>query len=120
MKKDTVRPIDRADAQGCLALPATLTYAATLDGQLVAAGSVHLGDRSAALMGVSTLPAFRRRGIQQALIARRLAAARGCILATISSKPGIPTERNAMRLGFTMAYTKVIVVRPGPGLAASV
>jgi GNAT superfamily N-acetyltransferase len=105
-----------------LALPATLTYAATLDGQLAAAGSVHLGDRAAALMGVSTLPPFRRRGIQQALIARRLAAARdhGCILATISSKPGIPTERNALRLGFTMAYTKVIVVRPGPGLAASV
>jgi hypothetical protein len=44
---------------------------------------------------------------------------RGCILATISSRPGIPTERNALRLGFTMAYTKVILVRPGPGLAAS-
>jgi GNAT superfamily N-acetyltransferase len=125
-------PLDRADpdipppmleaSRQTLLLPSTLTYAATLAGQLAAAGSVHLGDRVAALMGVSTLPAFRRRGIQQALILQRLTAARdhGCLLATISSRPGIPTERNAMRLGFTMAYTKVILVRPGPGLAASV
>jgi GNAT superfamily N-acetyltransferase len=103
-------------------LPTTLTYLAWLDGELAAAGSVSLGERVASLMGVSTDPRFRRRGIQQALIIERLAAARarGCVLATIGSRPGIPTERNAMRLGFVMAYTKVIVVRPGAGLAHSV
>ena len=103
-------------------LPSVLTLLAWVDGELAAAGSVHLGERVASLMGVSTEPRFRRRGIQQALIVERLAAARahGCVLATIGSRPGIPTERNAMRLGFAMAYTKVIVVRPGPGLARSV
>jgi GNAT superfamily N-acetyltransferase len=103
-------------------LPNVLTMLAWIDGELAAAGSVSLGERVASLMGVSTQPQFRRRGIQQALIVERLAAARahGCVLATIGSRPGIPTERNAMRLGFAMAYTKVIVVRPGPGLATSV
>jgi GNAT superfamily N-acetyltransferase len=101
--------------------PQTLVFLATIAGEPVAAGSLGLGDEVAALMGVSTLPGFRRRGIQQALIVERLAAARahGCVLATIGSRPGIPTERNAMRLGFVMAYTKAIVVRPGPGLARS-
>ena len=109
-------------SRATLRLPSTVSYAATIDGELVAAGSVYLGERVASLMGVSTLPAFRRRGIQQALMIRRLAAARehGCVLATIGSRPGIPTERNAMRVGFRMAYTKVILVRPSDGLAASV
>lgn len=103
-------------------LPSVRTLLAWVDGELAAAGSVYLGERVASLMGVSTQPRFRRRGIQQALIVERLAAARahGCVLATVSSRPGIPTERNAMRLGFAMAYTKVILVRPEPGLARSV
>jgi GNAT superfamily N-acetyltransferase len=103
-------------------MPTTLTYLAWFDGELAAAGSLGLGEGVASLMGVSTEPRFRRRGIQQALIVERLAAARarGCMLATIGSRPGIPTERNAMRLGFSVAYTKVILVRPGPGLARSV
>lgn len=110
-------------------LPRTLVYLATISGEPVAAGSVAVGGLGgagaggevASLMGVSTDERFRRRGIQQALIVERLQAARahGCVLATIGSKPGIPTERNAMRLGFTMAYTKAIVVRPAPHLAVS-
>src|SRR5690606_20242347 len=103
-------------------LPNTLTYLAWTDGELAAAGSISIGDRVASLMGVSTELRFRRRGIQQALMVERLAAvrARGCVLATIGSHPDTPTERNAMRLGFAMAYTKVIVVRPAVGLARSV
>ena len=103
-------------------LPNVRTILAWVDGELAAAGSINLGDGVASLMGVSTEPRFRRRGIQQALIVERLAMARahGCVLATIGSRPGIPTERNAMRLGFSVAYTKVILVRPGLGLARSV
>jgi GNAT superfamily N-acetyltransferase len=68
------------------------------------------------------LPEFRRRGIQQALIAARLnyAAARGARLATIGSKPGAGTERNVRRMGFATAYTKPVMVRPGPGLVGHV
>lgn len=103
-------------------LPNTSTYLAWLDGELAAVGSVSLGEQVASLMGVSTEHRFRRRGIQQALMVERLALAhaRGCVLATIGSRPGLATERNAMRLGFAVAYTKVILVRPGTNLARSV
>jgi GNAT superfamily N-acetyltransferase len=105
-----------------LLLDGTLTFLARVDGELAAAGSLSCGSQVASLMGVSTATAFRRRGIQQALIVARLAAARerGCVLVTIGSRPGMPTERNAMRLGFRVAYTKVIVAQPGEGLARSV
>jgi GNAT superfamily N-acetyltransferase len=105
-----------------LSFDSTLTFFAHVDGVLAAAGSLSRGTQVASLMGVSTVPQFRRRGIQQTLIAARLAAARehGCVLVTIGSRPGLSTERNAIRLGFQVAYTKVIVVQPGERLATSV
>jgi GNAT superfamily N-acetyltransferase len=116
-------PKPMADAcRSALLLDSALTYLAHVDGALAAAGSLSRGTQVSSLMGVSTAPEFRRRGIQQALIAARLAAARdsGCVLVTIGSRPGMPTERNAMRLGFRVAYTKVIVAQAGAGLARSV
>jgi GNAT superfamily N-acetyltransferase len=105
-----------------LLLDSTMTFIATIDGVLAAAGSLSCTSPVASLMGVSTAAQFRQRGIQQVLIAARLTAARerGCVLTTIGSRPGMSTERNAIRLGFRVAYTKVIVVRPGEGLATSV
>ena len=78
-------------------------------------------DGLAALFGTSVLPAFRRRGIQTALIAARLERARqrDCTFATIHSRPGIPTERNAKRMGFALVYTKAIMTMPGEGLVTS-
>ncbi len=99
--------------------PRTVAMMAMLDGRCVGAGGMGLHDRVCALFGLSVLPEFRRRGIQQALIAARLnhAAARGARLATIGSRPGAGTERNVRRMGFATAYTKPVVVRPGEGLA---
>ena len=67
-------------------------------------------DRLLALCGTTVLPAYRRRGIQQALMAARLTlgADRGCAAAVVESKPGLPTERNAARMGFTLAYTRLV------------
>jgi len=117
------------------ALPATF-----LDTGLKAAtGSDHhgflayVGDRVAgaagssfrsgvmSLFGTSVLPAFRRRGIQQALIAARLERALSlkADLAGITSNPGIPTERNAARLGFQLAFVRAVLVKRGPGLVPS-
>lgn len=97
----------------------TIGLMAMLDGRCVGAGGMGLHDHVAALFGLSVLPEFRRRGIQQAIIAARLniAAERGLRLATIGSRPGAPTERNARRMGFQTAYVKPMVVRPGQGLA---
>lgn len=91
---------------------------AILDGRIVGAGGMELSPPVSSLFGLSVLPDFRRQGIQQALIAHRLnyAAANGARLATIGGRPGQGTERNVRRMGFQLAYTKVVMTRPGPGL----
>jgi GNAT superfamily N-acetyltransferase len=98
--------------------PRMVGVIAWLDGEPVGAGSVEVAGAIAALAGVTVIPSARRRGVQQALVAWRLAVAaqRGARIATIGSRPGSPTERNARRMGFEVAYTKVTLVRPGPGL----
>lgn len=90
---------------------------AELDGEPVGSGAASgSSGEVGALFGVSVLPRARRRGIQQALIAERLRILRerGCELAIITSEPGIATERNARRLGFALAYTRVQLHRPLP------
>lgn len=93
-----------------------------LDGDAAVGGAgLDMGRGVAALLGTSVRRTYRGRGIQQALISARLARARerGCVVACIHSRPGIPTERNAARLGFRLVYHKVALVRPGPGLEPS-
>ncbi len=104
-----------------VAHPRTVCLAAYLDGQMVGGGGMGVSGKIAGLFGLTVLPAFRKQGIQLALMAARLneAARRGVIVATIASRPGIGTERNARRLGFQLAYSKAIMCRPGPGLIAA-
>jgi GNAT superfamily N-acetyltransferase len=92
---------------------------AMLDGRCVGAGGMDFHEDLAALGGVTVVPDMRRRGIQLAMMAWRLrhAAARGARGVTIGSLPGAPTERNAARMGFGVAYSRVVLVRPGEGLA---
>jgi GNAT superfamily N-acetyltransferase len=101
--------------------PASDSFVAWLDGVAVGAGGCETSEGLTSLYGTSVLPAYRRRGIQQALIAARLARGleRGSDLACIMSGPGIPTERNAMRLGFLMAYSRAVLVKHGAGLEPS-
>lgn len=96
-------------------------YVARVGDELAGAGGCESGDGVTALFGTTVKPQFRKRGIQQALIAARLlrGAELGSTLGVIISRPGIPTERNASRLGFEMAYTRAILTRRGPGLVAS-
>lgn len=79
------------------------------------------GERVACLFGTSVVPGYRRRGVQQALIAERVRVAHeaGASFVCIHSKPGIATERNAARLGFHLAYTKAILAMAGEGLVPS-
>ncbi|MCY1054655.1 GNAT family N-acetyltransferase [Nannocystis sp. SCPEA4] len=110
-----------ASVRRMLAQPRTEAFLA-LDGEVaVGGGSLDAGEGVAALLGTSVRPSHRGRGVQQALIALRLRAAqgRGCKVVCIHSRPGIPTERNAARLGFALVYHKVVLVRPGPGLVPS-
>jgi hypothetical protein len=83
--------------------------------------TVHQGERcagsagyehfegTATLIAGSVQPWARRRGVQQWLIAQRLAAAaaEGLTIATVGSTPGGPTERNAWRAGFQVGFTQM-------------
>jgi GNAT superfamily N-acetyltransferase len=97
------------------------SYVARVGGEVVGAGGCDSSGGITGLFGTSVKPAYRRRGVQQALIVARLERGReqGSRLAFIVSGPGIPTERNAARLGFRMAYTRVVLVKHGEGLMPS-
>jgi hypothetical protein len=103
----------------------SFAFLATIDGVPAAASACEVratGDLPiAALFGHSTALPFRRCGIQQAMIAARLAFARsrGARVVTIGGSPGAGTERNVRRMGFEVAYTMTILVKPGPGLASA-
>ncbi|MBN9685697.1 MULTISPECIES: GNAT family N-acetyltransferase [unclassified Corallococcus] len=101
--------------------PSTDSYLAWIDGVPAGGGACEVSDGLTSLFGTSVLPAYRRRGVQQALIAARLARGleKGSDLAAIMSSPGIPTERNSMRMGFQMAYSRAVLVKPGAGLMPS-
>lgn len=96
-------------------------FTATLDGAVIGGAGVETMGEIACLLGASVRPAWRRRGVQTALMVARMlhARQRGASLVVVHSAPGIPTERNAARLGFSVAYTKAVMHRPGPGLAPS-
>jgi len=101
--------------------PSQDAYLARMGGEVVAAGGCESSDGATVLFGTTVKPAWRGRGIQQALIVARLERGRerGSRLAVIISGPGIPTERNAARLGFEMIYSRVTLVKHGEGLVPS-
>lgn len=84
-------------------------FLAELDGQPIATGALAIHDGVALLAGASTIPEWRHRGAQRALLASRLDYARhaGCELAMIGAEPGSASQRNAERQGFRIAYTRI-------------
>ena len=88
-------------------------YVASLDATPVGAATMRIDDGIALMGGATTLPAWRRRGVQGALLAVRLADARdaGCALAVVTTAPGSQSQANVMRSGFALAYTRAILVR---------
>lgn len=71
------------------------------------------------LFGASTLPRFRRRGVQSALLAERLrwAQAQGCDLAVSIAQPASASQRNIERFDFRVAYTRTKLARSKPQAA---
>ena len=93
--------------------PGWSCYVCFADGEPAGAGAL-IVDEDAAWLGIgATKPAFRRRGGQSALIARRLgdAARRGARFAvteTAIPQPGepAPSHRNILAAGFRAAYAR--------------
>jgi ribosomal protein S18 acetylase RimI-like enzyme len=92
-----------------------LAFVASIDGKLVACGTglVIPEHRVFALCGAGTLAEFRGRGLQTALLRARMAAAveAGCEYAVVVTQGGTISQRNAERLGFRVAYSKVTVIK---------
>jgi GNAT superfamily N-acetyltransferase len=86
-----------------------LSFLAECDGQPVAAGALAIHGGVALLAGASTIPEWRHRGAQRALLESRLehAARSGCDLAMVCAQPGGASQRNAERQGFRIAYTRI-------------
>lgn len=88
-------------------------YLAYLDGEVAGAAALQMRDGIAQLVGAATLPAHRRRGVQAALVATRLAdaVAAGCDVAVVTTQPGSTSQHNTQRRGFHLLYTRAILVK---------
>jgi ribosomal protein S18 acetylase RimI-like enzyme len=86
-------------------------YVARVDGMPAAAAVLSFSDSVGFLANAATLPAFRGRGCQTALIAARLADARasGCDLVSSGAAFGSQSQRNLERAGLRVAYTKPVL-----------
>jgi GNAT superfamily N-acetyltransferase len=95
-------------------LPGVTALVAVLDGTPVGAASVMVLGLIAMLGGAATLPAFRRRGVQRALIEARLAVAAraGCELAVVTADPVSSSGRNVERTGFQLICNHVDMRAP--------
>jgi GNAT superfamily N-acetyltransferase len=90
--------------------PNAHTFLAFIDDDVVGCGSVQFVDGVAWLGGAATVPEFRQRGVQAALVSHRLdlATAAGCELAAVSALSDGPSARNIVRLGFQHIHTQVV------------
>ena len=92
-------------------MPSARCYLATVDGEPAGTGASVIvpGSGIVGLFGAGTLPRFRNRGVQTALVQRRLAdgVADGCSHALVTTVPGSASNRNVIRRGFQLAYTKL-------------
>lgn len=91
----------------------TSCFLAWTEGKAVGGGAVAVIGKTAGLFSASTLPKWRGRGVQTALLQARLKYAldAGCDLATIKTAPGSDSQRNVQRAGFSLAYTKLVMVK---------
>jgi len=88
-------------------------YLARRGDQVVGGGVMRMDDGVAQLGGAATLPAYRRQGVQTALILTRLSQAgrHGCDIAVVTTQPGSKSHQNLARLGFEVLYTRTVLVR---------
>ena len=81
-----------------------------LDGQPAGAAALSVTGGVGCLASAATLPAFRKRGVQSALIRARIADARaaGCDMVASLAAFGSSSQRNLERAGLRIAYSRAI------------
>jgi GNAT superfamily N-acetyltransferase len=82
---------------------------AEIDGKPAGTASLCIHEGISLMAGASTVPEFRNRGVQRALLNARIehAVAAGCELMMMCAEPGSASQRNAERAGFRIAYTRI-------------
>ena len=101
-----------------MSLPGLRRYAVLVGGVIAGGASMHVDPSGVAqLCGAATAPPFRRQGIQAALLRARLAdaAKASCDVAVITTQPGSKSQANAQRQGFSLLYSRAILVKPPRG-----
>lgn len=88
-------------------------YGAWVDGVLAGAAALRIDGAIAQFSGAGTLPAFRRRGVQTALLRARLqdAAAAGCRVGVVVTQPASQSQQNVQREGFALLYARQLLVK---------
>ncbi len=101
------------EAMGPQSVEGLTRYIARLDGEPAGEAALLIDEGLALLSGSGTVPHLRGRGVQKALVARRLDDARreGCDLAVVVTAPGTRSQDNVMRRGFELLYTRAILIR---------
>jgi ribosomal protein S18 acetylase RimI-like enzyme len=99
----------------------TALFVARIGGQVAGSAGLSLAETPLGRVGelyiASTVPEFRGRGVQAALLRARLVAAKaaGCALALVTARPANTSARNTERAGFRLAFTKATFARPFAG-----
>ncbi len=95
-------------------------YLAFCDGVVAGGASIRMFEGVAQLTGAATAVAYRRRGVQTALLSARLADAvrAGCDIAVVTTQPGSKSQQNVQRRGFHLLYTRAVLAndRSVPGV----
>ncbi|MEO5820754.1 MAG: GNAT family N-acetyltransferase [Vicinamibacteraceae bacterium] len=91
-------------------------YLARVEGAIAGGAALRIDGTVAQFCGAGTLPVFRRRGVQTALLRARLAdaAAAGCTIGVVVTQPGSKSQQNAQREGFALLYARHLLVKPVP------
>ncbi|MET4426953.1 GNAT superfamily N-acetyltransferase [Mycolicibacterium sp. 624] len=88
-------------------------YVAFCDGVIAGGGGLCVTNGVAQLAATATAPAFRRRGVQSALMTVRLrdAAKAGCDIAVVTTDPGSTSQKNVQSKGFHLLYTRAVLAK---------
>ncbi|MFY9608662.1 MAG: GNAT family N-acetyltransferase [Blastocatellia bacterium] len=103
-----ISPEFRSIFISCFSAAGAFFFIAEIDGVAASGGMMSIHQGVASLGGTGTLPEFRNRGAQKALLLARLALAAesGCDLAMVATQPGSGSQRNVERQGFRVVYTR--------------
>jgi hypothetical protein len=104
------QPVMKDSLKALFGSSAARFYGASINGKLVAVGLLFMSDSVGYLASTTTLPQYRNRGCQMALIHQRIsdAALEQCSMIVSQASFASVSQRNLEKAGLRMAYTKAI------------